>query len=50
VKERTFEAFDFLVAVLPSIGKLDVEIEEYKNPEGFELIANALNIPCPSRM
>jgi hypothetical protein len=87
VKERTFRAFDFLIAVFLNVGQffrpggagersdpefytlpLDfirqhhnktsswekvqlrgLELEEYRNEQGFELIAKALEIPYPSR-
>ena len=88
VKEKTFAAFDFLIAVFLNIGNFNrkgechtgrrepefytfpisfikqhhnknsswekvrtkgLEIEQYRNGQGFELIAQALDIPYPSR-
>ena len=87
VSERTFGAFDFLVAVFLNIGNFyrkgepeirkapefytlpvefitqhhnksssweklmlrGLDIEAYRDERGFELIATALEIPCPSR-
>jgi hypothetical protein len=87
VKERTFGAFDFLIAVFLNVGKFfrpggdgersdpefytlplefilqhhnktsswekvqlrGLDVEEYRNEKGFELVATALEIPYPSR-